>query len=168
MTCVVSAVDGDKVVMMGDHSYMQTDHHTMNGCKKVLKSGEFICGFAGFIDPAMATLNAIEKTPLIGKTLDERRNELLARFNKVQPVRANNTYLVGHKGKLYTVLPNTVLESNVGFIGSDVNLYAIVYKYAIARGDSVKVALASTIVFAADYLPRYVVLDHEGPTIEEV
>jgi hypothetical protein len=173
MTIGYGFVNGKTVFMACDHATTWDDGIPRLGGSfgsKIVRIGNFLIGASGLASEAAETVSKLSTTDLIGDTLQERRQELLARFDGLKEEGKNRrcSYLVGHKGALYKIWSDAVCTTaQFDFIGTDVILFNRIRKKLIDKGLNGQ-ELAKQIVLASAMCVEGVDCEPEGPTIMSI
>ena len=177
MTCIVGLVDNGDVYIGGDSAGVAGLSLSIRADEKVFGNGPFIMGFTSSFrmgqllrykfSPPAQTVHQNDMEYKVTSFIDAARQCFSANGFGDKDATRGGTFLVGYKGKLYTVegdyqvgIPTAPFDA-VG-CGSDLALGAMYATEGLSPEQRINMALSAASTFSAGVAPPFVILRLEG------
>lgn len=177
MTCIVGLVDNGDVYIGGDSAGVAGLSLSIRADEKVFGNGPFIMGFTSSFrmgqllrykfSPPAQTVHQNDMEYMVTSFIDAARQCFSANGFGDKDATRGGTFLVGYKGKLYTVegdyqvgIPTAPFDA-VG-CGSDLALGAMYATEGLSPEQRINMALSAASTFSAGVAPPFVILRLEG------
>lgn len=177
MTCIVGLVDKGDVYIGGDSAGVAGLSLAIRADEKVFGNGPFVMGFTSSFrmgqllrykfSPPAQTVYQTDMEYMVTTFIDTARQCFSANGFGDKEATVGGTFLVGYKGKLYTVegdyqvgIPATTYDA-VG-CGSDLALGAMFASKGMAPIERIEMALSAASTFSAGVAPPFTILKLAG------
>lgn len=184
MTCIVSVQEGDSVYIGGDSAGIAGLSITIRNDEKVFQNGPFIMGFTSSFrmgqllrykfDPPQQTVHQDDMQYMVTDFVDGLRRCFSANGFGDKDATVGGTFLVGYKGKLYTIesdyqvgIPNTPYDA-VG-CGADLALGSLhsTSRMKLTPEQRIVMALEAASTFSAGVAPPFLIIKQDAPKPEK-